>query len=78
MIPIVEDIHFAHPTIYGNNLISGSFDNNLKVWDFPTRKVITSFTGDGAINCCAVAPDRLTIVAGEASGHLHFLQLEGV
>ena len=59
-------------------MVSGSIDKTLKVWDFQTRKVIASFTGDGAINCCAVAPDGVTIVAGESSGRLHFLQLEGV
>ena len=48
------------------------------VWDFQTRTVIASFTGDSSINCCAVAPDGVTIVAGESSGRLHFLQLEGV
>ena len=35
-----------------------------------------SFIGDGALFCCAVASDGITIVAGEASGRLHFLRLE--
>ncbi|HLP92165.1 MAG TPA: hypothetical protein VK184_26690 [Nostocaceae cyanobacterium] len=30
------------------------------------------------LTCCAVAPDGVTIVAGEASGRLHFLRLQGM
>jgi hypothetical protein len=41
-------------------------------------EVMATFIGDGALNCCAVAPDGVTIVAGEASGRVHFLRLEGV
>ena len=50
----------------------------LKILDVATRRLIASFTGDSQLNCCAVAPDGLTIVAGEASGRVHFLRLEGV
>jgi WD40 repeat protein len=61
----------------GKYLVSSSYDNTLKVWDWQTGEVIATFTGESAIHCCAVAPDRLTIVAGEESGQVHFLQLEG-
>jgi WD40 repeat protein len=50
----------------------------LEILDFASRRLIASFTGDSQLNCCAVAPDGLTIVAGEASGRVHFLRLEGV
>ncbi|WP_411675271.1 hypothetical protein [Dulcicalothrix desertica] len=30
------------------------------------------------MNCCAVTSDGATIVAGETSGRLHFLRLEGI
>ncbi len=62
----------------GKQAISASGDNSLKLWDLQSREVIASFSGDGALNCCAVAPDGVTIVAGEASGRVHFLRLEGV
>ncbi|MCV3215459.1 WD40 repeat domain-containing protein [Plectonema radiosum NIES-515] len=61
----------------GKYLISGSSDSTLQVWNWQTGEVIATFIGDSSIHCCAVAPDRLTIVAGEASGRVHFLQLEG-
>lgn len=59
-------------------VISASDDNTLKVWDLKSREVIASFSGDSALECCAVVPDGVTIVAGEASGRVHFLRLEGV
>jgi len=62
----------------GKCVISASSDHTLKVWDLKTRKIIASFTGESSINCCAVAPDGVTIVAGEESGRLHFLRLEGM
>jgi WD40 repeat protein len=62
----------------GKQVVSASSDNTLKVWDLESGTEIASFSGDGALYCCAVAPDGVTIVAGEASGRVHFLRLEGV
>ncbi|HEY9694275.1 MAG TPA: hypothetical protein V6D15_18895 [Oculatellaceae cyanobacterium] len=61
----------------GKRAVSGSRDNTLKVWDLQTRKEISTFIDDSPIWCCAVSPDGLTIVAGEQSGRVHFLRLEG-
>ena len=61
----------------GKTVISGSCDYTIKIWDLATRKEIATFTGESPINCCAVAPDGVTIVAGERSGRLHFLRLQG-
>ena len=61
----------------GKEVISASGDNTIKVWNLETREIIATFTGESSLNCCAVAPDGVTIVAGEASGRLHFLRLEG-
>ena len=58
-------------------VISGSRDNTLKVWNWQTGEVIASFVGDGAISCCAVAPDGVRVVAGDGSGRVHFLRLQG-
>jgi len=62
----------------GLQAISSSWDNTLKVWNLATGKVIASFTGEYPLSCCAVAPDGVTIVAGEQSGRVHFLRLEGM
>ncbi len=61
----------------GKTAVSASFDNTLKQWDLHTGEEISTFTGDMSINCCAFSPDGLTIIAGEKSGTVHFLRLEG-
>ncbi len=62
----------------GKYVISGSWDNTLKVWNLETGEVIASFTADGALRCCAVAQDAVTIAVGDATGRIHFLRLEGM
>ena len=60
----------------GQRAVSASGDASLKVWDLNAMKNIASFGGDGPIIRCAIAPDGETIIAGEASGRVHFLQLD--
>ena len=60
----------------GEKVISGSDDNTVKVWNINNGKIINTFTGDSQIECCAISPDSSTIIAGEASGQLHFLSLQ--
>jgi WD40 repeat protein len=62
----------------GKQAISTLSDNTLNLWNLQTGEVIASFTGESLINCCAVAPDGVTIVAGDALGRVHFLRLEGM
>ena len=62
----------------GKTAISASSDTTLKIWDLLTGKEVASFSGDGRFNCCAFAPDGVTVVAGDASGRVHFLRLEGM
>jgi len=65
-------------TANGRRAVSASADQILKVWDIESGREICSFTGDSAMLSCAVSPDGRTIVAGEASGRVHFLRLEGL
>jgi WD40 repeat protein len=58
--------------------ISASRDNTLKIWDLLSGKEVASFSGDAEFYCCAIAPDGVTVVAGDRSGRVHFLRLEGV
>jgi WD40 repeat protein len=60
----------------GRQVISGSSDNTLKVWNLVTGEMIATFTGESPIKRCAVAPDGVTVVAGEDSGRVHFLRLQ--
>jgi WD40 repeat protein len=72
------DVNAVALTPDGQYAISASNDNTLRVWDLKSGRVIARFIGDSALNFCTIAPDGVTIVAGEASGRVHFLRLEGV
>ncbi|EKD10831.1 WD-40 repeat protein [Arthrospira platensis C1] len=53
-------------------------DKTLKLWDLETGEVLATFTGEGAMESCAIAPDGVTVVAGDGSGRVYFLRLEGL
>jgi WD40 repeat protein len=59
----------------GDRAVSASDDRTLKVWDLQTSHVVATFTADAALLCCAMATAGTTIVAGDASGSIHFLEL---
>jgi WD40 repeat protein len=60
----------------GRYAISGADDRTLKVWDLETGSSVATFSADGPLYACAVAPDNVTIVAGGATGRVHFLRME--
>lgn len=59
----------------GTRAVSASSDQTLKLWDLTSGACLATFVADGVLLACAVAPDGRTIVAGGASGRLHFLRL---
>jgi WD40 repeat protein len=61
----------------GAQIASASVDQTLKVWDLDTGRLLATFSADAPLLTCAVAPDGVTIVAGDSSGRVHFLKLEG-
>ncbi|MCU0545500.1 MAG: AAA family ATPase, partial [Oscillatoriaceae cyanobacterium Prado104] len=68
----------AAVTADGKRAISGSDDYTVKVWDLSSGNLLATFTGESPIASCAIAPDGVTIVAGDESGRIHFLRLEGM
>jgi WD40 repeat protein len=62
----------------GRLAVSGSEDRTVKVWDLPSGDTIATFDTEGKVNCCAVAPDGMTIITGGRSDRVNFLRLEGV
>jgi WD40 repeat protein len=61
-----------------SKVVSASSYKTVKVWDLNTGKEMITFIGDSDFNCCAISPDNQTIVAGDSSGMLHFLRIEGL
>jgi WD40 repeat protein len=62
----------------GRYAVSGSSDKTLKVWDLETGLSPITFCGEDPFDSIAVAHDGRTVIAGNRSGHLHFLSLEGL
>jgi WD40 repeat protein len=65
-------------TLSNRYAISASRDCTVKVWDLKDEKLITSFAGDGPLTTCTLSDDDMTIIAGEQSGRIHFLKLQGL
>jgi len=74
----IDSVRAVAVTPDGKHAISGSSDNTLRMWDIENGQFVVSFNGNGSLHACAISPDGRTIVAGEASGRVHFLRLQGV
>ena len=59
----------------GRVAVSASHDHTLKVWDLDCDMVLATFTSDAAAMCCAFIDNR-KLIAGDALGRVHFLELE--
>ena len=58
-------------------LASGSFDNTIRLWDpaQPDSTPQVLFVADAAIFKLVAHPTRPLLIAGDASGRLHWLDL---
>jgi WD40 repeat protein len=64
----------------GGRLASGAIDGTIKLWDSASGEPESSqllFVADTAITALAFLPAPSTLVAGDASGRLHWLRLPG-
>jgi len=61
----------------GRRAVSASEDRTIRVFDLERGATVASFTADAAVIGCALAADGRTIVAGDESGRVHLLRLEG-
>jgi len=53
----------------GKILVSGSYDNTIKLWDLSTGKPLHTLVGHGStVFSVAISPDRQTVVSGSDDG----------
>lgn len=60
----------------GRRAVSASTDATLRLWDLLTGEQLCLFSADAAVTSCAIAPDGLSIVAGDEAGRVHLLVQE--
>ena len=70
-----ERVWAAAVSADGRRAVSASEDKTLKVWDLETGALVTTFTCDASVLCCAISGAR-RVVAGDEAGRVHFLSLE--
>jgi hypothetical protein len=70
-----EAVRAVAGTADGRLAVSVSGDCTLRVWDLRQGREVASFTADAELDVCAISDDKLTIVAGDRSGRLHFLRV---
>ena len=72
-----DTVHTIMITCDGTRAVSSAADQTVKVWDLLAGKTIAMFSGESNISACVLAVDDATIIAGEDSGQIHILRLEG-
>ncbi|HKH46139.1 MAG TPA: hypothetical protein VKM72_15870, partial [Thermoanaerobaculia bacterium] len=55
--------------------VVSSSDRSLQIWDVETRERLGLFLLDARVEAMAVAQNGRIIIAGDASGRLHFFDL---
>lgn len=59
----------------GSRAISGSGYRTVRVWEVDRGQPLATFSGEGGITACRITPSGTTMIAADASGQLHILEL---
>jgi WD40 repeat protein len=57
------------------HLLSGGHDDTLRLWDIASGRELARLDGDAAVTALAALPDSRTVLAGDAIGGLHRLEV---
>jgi len=58
-------------------IVSGGGDRTIRLWNTDSEVPLSTLTLDSPVRSCAVGPG-LTVMAGDASGGVHFLRIDGL
>ena len=73
-----NSVHAVVVTPDGCQIISGSYDNTIKVWDLEGGHLLRSLEGHTqSVNAVAVTPDGRQIVSGSNDNTIKVWDLEG-
>jgi WD40 repeat protein len=61
----------------GRTAISASHDRTLKVWELKTGRELATAALECGLQCIVVAPDGVTILAGDRAGNIYCLKYVG-
>ncbi|HEU4689481.1 MAG TPA: NB-ARC domain-containing protein [Vicinamibacterales bacterium] len=73
-----ERINAVAFTRDGRFVVSCSRDRTLRVWDAATGQQVAAYTADAALRSLATAPSGSFVTAGDTSGRVHILRLDGI
>jgi WD40 repeat protein len=62
----------------GERIVSASLDTTLKVWDLESGTIIAEFYCEGMARACGYSKIYHSYIAGDASGRIYILHLEGI
>lgn len=58
----------------GRHLVTVSSRKRVEVWALDGKRPVATFTGEGAMLCCALHSDAGLLAVGDAGGTVHFLR----
>jgi WD40 repeat protein len=61
----------------GRYALSASDDSDINLWDLTSGVLLATHTTESPVLACAGNPRELNLIAGDRSGLVHFISLEG-
>lgn len=60
----------------GQFIAAASFHKYIRLWHWPSRKLVATYTAEASMLCCDFTVDSKQLIVGDRSGNLHFLHIK--